>query len=188
MGYPLDVEDIEKAITSSPEIPDTVIIALASVRQSDSPFSKPVSPPRLMTDTHKAVLEAMKKFRIQRLITISAFGVGDSNASVWWPMRMVLNHSLMAFAFEDHNAVEMLVRDAAKKAAEKKKGWELNWTLVRPAMLNDKEEAGTIRVVGDNGDGAGMLPGIARSSVAAFVVENCLERGEFAGKTPVICN
>jgi len=48
-GSPMAEQDVEKAIKTAPRLPDAVIIALASVRETDSPFSKPTSPPRLMT-------------------------------------------------------------------------------------------------------------------------------------------
>jgi nucleoside-diphosphate-sugar epimerase len=183
-GSPLSTPSIEAAITT-PSLPDAIIIALASVRTSDSPFSKPTSPPRLLTDSHARVLEAMRKFGIKRLITISAFGVGDSNKNVVLPVRLVLNYSSMAYAFEDHGEVEKLVRRTAGEW--KREGRELEWTLVRPCMLNDKEAA-EVKVLGNDGKGAGLMAGISRGSVVRFMVERCLEKGEFVGCTPVICN
>jgi len=96
---------------------------------------------------------------------------------------MVLNHSPMAFAFEDHNAVEALVR----KTADEWEGGVLQWTLVRPCMLNG-EEVGEAKVFGDQGQGVGMLPSVSRGSVAKFVVERCFEKEEFVAYTPVIGN
>ncbi|PMD17747.1 NAD(P)-binding protein [Hyaloscypha hepaticicola] len=186
-GTPLSYSSIEAAITSTPsqKIPDAIIIALASVRATDSPFSKPTSPPRLLTESHARVLEVMRKFGIGRLITISAFGVGESIRNVFLPVRMVLKYSSMAYAFEDHGEVESLVRRTAGEW--KKAGRELEWTLVRPCMLNDGEVA-EVRVLGDEGEGAGFMAGISRGSLVRFLVERCLEKGEFVGCTPVICN
>lgn len=100
---------------------------------------------------------------------------------------MVLNHSSMAFAFEDHNAVEEFVRRTAAEAEGQRKGWELQWTLVRPCMLNGGGVK-VVKVLGEQGKGAGLLPSVSRESVASFVVERCLEGGEFVGKTPAISN
>jgi len=127
----------------------------------------------------------MRKFGIKRLITISAFGVGDSNKNVVLPVRLVLNYSSMAYAFEDHGEVEKLVRRTAEEW--KREGRSLEWTLVRPCMLNDKEAA-EVKVLGNDGKGAGLMAGISRGSVVRFMVERCLEKGEFVGCTPVICN
>jgi putative NADH-flavin reductase len=185
-GSPLSTPSIEAAITS-PSLPDAIIIALASVRQTDSPFSKPTSPPRLLTESHARVLEVVRKFGIKRLrlLTISAFGVGDSNRNVVLPVRLVLNYSSMAYAFEDHYEVEKLVRRTAEEW--EREGRSLEWTLVRPCMLNDKEAA-EVKVLGNDGKGAGLMAGVSRGSVVKFMVERCLEKGEFVGCTPVICN
>ncbi|PMD38663.1 NAD(P)-binding protein [Hyaloscypha variabilis F] len=184
-GSPLNQSSISQAITSTPTPPDAVIIALASVRASDSPFAKPTSPPRLMADTHIAVLAAMKKHGIKRLITISAFGVGDSNEYVFWPMRMVLNYSAMKVAFEDHNVVEEVVRREAGEWEGEGKG--LKWTLVRPCMLKEGDGK-EVSVFGEQGRGVGLMPSVSRESVARFVVERCLEKEEFVARTPVICD
>jgi NAD(P)H-binding len=144
-----------------------------------------------MKESHENALKEMEKFGIRRLITISAFGVGDSNQHLFWPMRMVLNHSNMAFAFEDHNAVEVLVRKIAREPEEKRKmkdgAWELKHTLVRPCMLTDGL-ATKVKVLGEQGKGAEWLATVSRESVASFVVERCLESGGFLGKNPVIRN
>lgn len=100
---------------------------------------------------------------------------------------MVLNHSSMAYAFEDQNAVEALVRRTAGEWADDKQEGRLEWTLVRPCMLNDGV-AKEVRVLGEQGRGGGWLPGVSRESVAEFVVKTCLERGEWVGGTPVVCN
>jgi putative NADH-flavin reductase len=193
-GSPLNEADIKNAITASTfytpfsgltsnstssapsTAPDAVIVALASTRESDSPFAKPVSPPRLMTDAHINAISAMEKAGIKRIITVSAWGVGDSNASVFFPLRIVLNYTNMAFAFDDHNALEGVVRESG-----------LDWTLVRPVMLSDGEVK-EVKVFGEQGVGAGWVPQVSRKSVAQFVIVDALERGEWVGKTPVIRN
>jgi hypothetical protein len=54
-------------------------------------------------------------------------------------------------------------------------------------MLNDGEVA-EVRVLGNEGKGAGFMAGISRASAVRFMVERCLEKGEFVRCTPVICN
>jgi putative NADH-flavin reductase len=177
-GSPIIKQDIERAITSSTSRPDAIIIALASKRKTDSPFSEPTSPPRLLTDAATNSLEAMSAYKIKKLVIISAFGVGDSNPSVWWPMRLVLNKSQMAFAFEDHNSVEEVVRNSTG----------VEWTLVRPVMLSDGDES-EVTVFGDQGEAVGYVPKVSRASVAGFVVRVAgSESGEWSGRTPVIAN
>lgn len=134
----------------------------------------------------------MKKFGIKRLVTISGFGAGDSNRNVFFPMRMILNHSNMTYAYSDHNAVEALVRKVAADSKEGKErervgeGWQLQWTLVRPTMLNDGESK-EVKVLGNQGKGAGMMAAVSLASVASFMVRCRIEYGEFVLETPVTC-
>lgn len=127
-----------------------------------------------MTDTHTNLVNAMKVNGIKRLVTLSAFGVGDSHDNVFCPARLVLDYSNVAVAYKDHNAVEQVVRGS----------W-LDWTFVRPAMLSEGERK-EVRTWGNRGEGIGMLPKTSRASVAGFIV-GCLEDDKWVGMTPVIC-
>ncbi|KAG4432569.1 hypothetical protein IFR05_011957 [Cadophora sp. M221] len=186
-GSPENPADILTAISSSPSKPDAVIVSLASLRKTDSPFSPAVSSPTFMTDVHNLLLAEMKKHGISRLITISAFGVGDSLQSLIWPMRMVMNKSPMAVGFKDHAGVEEVVRKAGKEDG-------VRWTLVRPCMLAGGEDGGEelpVKVLGEKGEEAGCMPSATRRSVAAWVVGVALDEvkgREWIGKTPVLAN
>jgi hypothetical protein len=90
---------------------------------------------------------------------------------------MVLNHSPMKFAFEDHNALEKVVRSSDG----------VDWTLLRPTMLAEGEVK-EVKVFGEKGEGLGWLASVTRKSVANFVVEKCVEDDAWIGKTPVIAN
>jgi len=126
-----------------------------------------------MTDAHTNLIAAMKMHGMKKLVTMSAFGVGDSMQSVFLPMRLVLNHSGMVQAFKDHNTLEKVVRNSG-----------LEWTLVKPCMLSDGERK-EVMVWGNKGKGIGLMPKISRLSVARFIVE-CVEGDKWNGMTPVI--
>ena len=129
----------------------------------------------------------MRSRGIERLITISAVGVGDSNPNVFWPMRMILNKSPMAVGQKDHAGVEALVRRAGKEDG-------LRWTLVRPCMLAGGEDGGEalpVKVFEETGEGLGCMPSVTRRSVAEWVVGVALDgvKGEeWIRKTPVLAN
>lgn len=119
----------------------------------------------------------MKAHSVKRIITISAFGVTDSNAHVFWPARMFLNHTNVAFAYRDHDEVDGIVRKS-----------EVEWTLVRPVMMDEKTEAKEVKVFGELGIGAPKFGSISRESIAVFVVEECLNGGKWVKASPVIAN
>lgn len=104
---------------------------------------------------------------------MSAFGVGDSHKNASFAMRLVLDHTNIAYGYKDHNAVEKVVRDSG-----------LDWTFVRPGILSDGEKK-EVKTWGNEGKGIGMLPKVSRASVAGFMVE-CLEVDKLIGMTPVI--
>jgi uncharacterized protein YbjT (DUF2867 family) len=162
-GTPLKPEDIENAVASSALPIDAIIVALNSVRASDSPFAAPAAPPRLMAESHENLLSAMKSHNIKRIITISAFGVTDSGPHVFWPARMFLRHTNVAYAYKDHDEVDAIVRKS-----------DVDWTLIRPVMLDEKDEAKEVKVFGELGVGAPKFGSISRQSVALFAMDECL--------------
>ncbi|KAK4890016.1 hypothetical protein LTR27_011235 [Elasticomyces elasticus] len=180
-GTPLNPSDIEAAFTSSPHPVDACIVTLSAPRETDSPFSKPVAPPMLMRDSVRTSLAVMKQHGVRRLVVMSAFGVGDSFASLAWPLRQLFRRSNMSYGFEDHDALDLEVR---KESAEG--GWGLEWTLVRPVMLKEGPVK-AVRKLGERGEKAGMFDSVTRESVASFLVE-VIEGGRLKGEAVVVAN
>lgn len=178
-GSPLDVPAIERAFTATADAPAAVIIALSSRRASDSPFAASISPPGFMANSTANVVAAMRRYGVRRLVSLSSFGVGESNRNVWWPMRIVMNHASMNVGVKDHGMVEKYMRSD--------EGEGIEWVGVKPVMLTGDDKR-PVRVLGEAGEGAGMMPSISRASVAGWIVD-CVEDGkEWVGKTPVISN
>lgn len=150
------------------DTPDAVIVALAS---NEIGF---------MAGVHRTLVSVIKEQRLEgktKVITMQAFGAGSSNNNVWWPMRMVLNHSPMSKGQADHNLVEEVM-----------KGSGLKWTLPRSVMLSEGEKK-DVRDCGDTGDakGMGLMPSVSRKSVAGFLLDVAEdESGKWIERTPVI--
>ena len=68
-GTPMNRGDVDGAIDGA----DAVIVALNSTRRSDTPWAKPVSPPRLMADSVANATAAMTARGIRRIVVVSAF-------------------------------------------------------------------------------------------------------------------
>ncbi|KAK3715253.1 hypothetical protein LTR37_007220 [Vermiconidia calcicola] len=176
-GTPLSQPDIEKAFAATPK--DTiraVLVTLNASRETDSPFSKPVSPPNLIRDSVRNVTAVMAKHSVKRIVIMSAFGVGSSYQQLPYVLRPVFRCTNMSVQMKDHDDVD----------AEVRKSEGLHWTLVRPAMLKEGAAA-PARELGETGKGAGLLSGITRASVAEFMIK-AVEEGTWMREPVVIAN
>lgn len=128
-----------------------------------------------MTDCITNVIAAMKRYGVRKLVVMAALGVGDSFPSLTFPLRWLFRRSNMAASFEDHDAVDRIVKESG-----------MDFVLVRPARLTD-EDAKAVKEYGNQGKGIGLMSAISRKSVAVFLVAS-LEKSTWDRKTPVISN
>lgn len=172
---------IDKAM-STPCRPDAVIVTLNQRLATGSPFSAFVGPAYMMADAHDILLDSMSKHGVRRLVTMSAFGTGESFKNLNCMLRGLFRYSNMKYQFEDHDEVDKRVKAAAKASG-------LQYTLARPVMLADAPPAEGIVVKdnGDKGEGVGLMAKISRESVAGFLVD-AAANAKWVGRTPVISN
>ena len=177
-GSPLNIADIERAVTVNDEklIPSAAMITLASVRESDSPFAKQASPPRLLADSNKNAVEVLKRHEIRKIVTLSAVGVRDSWARLPTIIRALMSWSNMRYAYEDHNLVDQEMRTSG-----------MEFVLVRPTRLIYEEDVKPVKNLGNEGKGQGLLSSTTIGSLAVFLVD-AVESRELDGTTPVITN
>lgn len=105
---------------------DAVVTALSIPRTSRSPFAPLAGPADLHSRTTALLLEAMATRGVQRLVKVSAQGVGDSAPRAGWGFRALVAASNLRPAFEDHAIADGMVQASP-----------LSWTIVRPPMLVD---------------------------------------------------
>jgi putative NADH-flavin reductase len=169
-GTPVDYDTVRKAIEGC----DAVVSVLNTFNQSDGLFRKINAPLDVMTVSMKNLVRAMNEIRIRRVVVMTALGVGDSAKEVSAFFRFIIRISNIKYAYIDH--------DGQEKALEES---QLDWTVVRPVMLNDKSE--NISVL-HNLKGVGKLkPAISRNAVANFMLD-CIEKGLFINQKPGISN
>ena len=173
-GNPLKKEDVERAFTVG-QRPAAIISTLNARRTSDSPFAKPMSPPRMMADSAANVVETIKKYGSSKIVVMQALGVGDSFPNLFFAMRWLVRYSNMAAQYSDHDLVDQEVRTSG-----------VNYVLARPTRLIEGETK-SVRSYGNQGEGIGAFAVISRSSVASFLVD-AAEKDEWDGTTPVISN
>lgn len=175
-GTPLDKDDVKKAfLAMDNNLPEAVIITLNATRTSDSPFAKPLAPPRFMADSVANVREVMVVHGVKKLVIMSAVGVGDSWRQLNFFMKPIISYTNMSAQYKDHNLVDIETKESG-----------LDWVIVRPVMLKEGD-ALPLKIYGNTGENSGFMPSITRGSVANFLVD-AVERDEWNRSTPVITN
>ena len=128
-----------------------------------------------MTDSHVNIVRAMKKHGVRKIVTMAAFGVGNSFPNMHLLLRWTVKYSNMSYQFEDHGQVDKEIKASG-----------LDYVLARPTMLAEGDVK-PIKERGDLGQGVGLTEKITRKSVAVFLVD-AAERDQWNRKTPVLTN
>jgi putative NADH-flavin reductase len=157
-GSPTDGNLLDSALKGI----DAVVVSLNINRTSDSPFAKVVSPLTLISDSVRALIPAMEKNGVRRIVSISASGVGDSWKDMPLIGRWFIRSGNIWKAYLDHDRQEQALRQS-----------DLDWTIVRPVMLNDKDVYGYKAIIGK-----ATASSISRKGVARFILD-ALETGEY---------
>ena len=126
----------------------------------------------LFSEGIQNIIPAMQKYGIKRLLTISAIGAGDSKGHGGFWFDWFLQPFILGDDIADKSRQEELIRAT-----------DLDYTIVRPAILTDKEAANQYRVLQDY---RGLETGkISRKDVAAFLVAT-IENNLYIKKTVVL--
>jgi Putative NADH-flavin reductase len=132
----------------------------------------PLSEVSLLTEATHALVIAMGRSGLRRLVCISALGVGDSRGHGGFVFDRLFMPLLLRHAYKDKGLQEEAIRASA-----------LDWVIVRPARLTNDPARGSLRAIADL---AGVDGGkIARADVARFVVEQ-LATNTWLKQTPVL--
>jgi hypothetical protein len=128
-----------------------------------------------MADSHTNLVSVMQEHGISKIVTMSAFGAGDSFPNLNFLMRLLIKTSNLSYTFLDHDLVDQEMKESG-----------VQFVLARPVMLTDKE-AKPVREHGNTGKDSGFMPSISRKSVAVFLVD-AAEKNDWDKSTPVISN
>jgi len=144
---------------------DAVISSLGTAM---SPFREVT----LLSTATRALVGVMAEQNVRRLVCITGLGAGDSRGHGGFFFDWVFLPLMLRNVYEDKNRQEDAIRASA-----------LDWTIVRPTVLNDKPARGGIKA---STDLSGVHGGtIARADVAEFVVEQ-LATDAWLRKAPLI--
>jgi len=163
-----DLED-SKALDTALAGADAVLSALGPS------FGNPSGTP--IARGYSAVLEAMRRHGVKRLIALGTPSIKDEQndkySVVYWGMVTAVAFGARS-AYRDIVAVGEVIR-----ACE-----DIDWTIVRvPVLKNEKNREVRAGYIGDDGAGAGYT--LSRLGFAVFVLQE-LEKGEWVKQAPLI--
>ncbi|HTI09328.1 MAG TPA: SDR family oxidoreductase [Puia sp.] len=151
---------------------DLVISALGIVRASDAPWSKLITDKNFISESIKNVIAEADQQNLKRLITVSAWGVGETKKEIPFWLRWLINHTNLGPVYAEHEAEEKLLASS-----------NLNWTAVRPVALNESKKTKTLKVSFNNSPKPSLQ--ISRQSVAKFIVD-IVKSDKYDMKSPTI--
>ena len=151
---------------------DLVISALGIVRASDAPWSKLITAKNFISESIKNVIAEADQQNLKRLITVSAWGVGETQKEIPFWLRWLINHTNLGPVYAEHEAEEKLLANS-----------NLNWTAVRPVALNECKKIKTLKVSLNNFPKPSLQ--ISRQSVAKFIVD-IVKSDKYDMKSPTI--
>jgi putative NADH-flavin reductase len=125
----------------------------------------------LMQETSRALVPSMKLHAVNRLVLLSALGVGASAAHAP-PLLRIAFQTLLRQVGKDKAAGEELLR-----------GTDIDWTFVYPPSLTDGPRTGTYR----SGEALELrgLPRVSRGDVAEFMLAQ-LEQSSYSRKMAIV--
>jgi putative NADH-flavin reductase len=120
----------------------------------------------------KALIAAMAMAGLKRVVMVTGFGTGDTTGRGGWLYDRFFQPLFLGAIYADK-----------ERAEEKLKDSELEWTVVRPGILNNKPHAMNAIAITDPKDY--RLGNISRSDVADFILDE-IERPRFVRQNPVL--
>lgn len=130
-------------------------------------------PVYLFSDATRILIAAIKAQGVKRLISVTGFGAGDSQASISWlqrlPFRIVFGR-----AYDDKSTQERLIKESG-----------LDWTIVRPGVLTAGPRTGRYKVLAEAHQWRNGI--ISRSNVAEFLVRQ-IEDASYVHQSLVLVN
>jgi putative NADH-flavin reductase len=133
------------------------------------PSFKPVT---VFSEGTRAVVGAMKRAAVAKLICVTGIGAGDSRGHGGFLYDRIIFPIFLKTIYEDKNIQESIVRESG-----------LEWVIVRPGFLTNGPVTGRYRVLTDlRGIKCGS---ISRGDAAHFILRE-LESMTHAGQTPLL--
>jgi len=130
-----------------------------------------------LTQGMQNIVAAMDRLGVRRIVITSTLSVKDQND------KAELRARALVFL------VKLAMRpayDEIVSVAETLRASDLDWTILRMTMLNNKPKSGRVRA-GYLGRGEVAASFIARADIAGFILQ-CLHEGKYLRQAPAISN
>ncbi len=130
-----------------------------------------------LTQGMQNIVAAMDRLGVRRIVITSTLSVKDQND------KAELRARALVFL------VKLAMRpayDEIVSVAETLRASDLDWTILRMTMLNNKPKSGKVRA-GYLGRGEVAASFIARADIAGFILQ-CLHEGKYLRQAPAISN
>ena len=146
-------------ILNSIENADAIIVTLGT--------GKNMKTTTLFSDFAKLIVEIQSENKLEvPFIFVTGFGAGESRNYVSWFVKMFLKYFLKDI-YADKTKMEEIITNS-----------DLNWTVVRPGRLLDKELTEKYRIENKLFKGIN-IGGINRADVADFLIKQAEKQTEF---------
>lgn len=119
--------------------------------------------PTLITDTVRALIASAKTSGVDRLVIVSAFGVGDSLAKASFVVSPIFR-TVLRKTYADKAASEVLLKAS-----------DLRWTLEYPGALNDGQSTRYTAAALEDVTRLPLFPSTSRTNVADFLLRSAAE-------------
>jgi len=146
-GNVLDLPGLEQAVSGQ----DAVLCALGHKRW--------FYPNRILSQGSENIVSAMKSQGVRRLVCQTSLGVGDSFGRLGLYYTLFTIPFILPFYYWDKSRQEAVIRAS-----------DLDWTIVRPALLNNRKPRGRIRHGRSVGNWIWTVR-ISRADVARFMLD-----------------
>lgn len=169
-GSPMIEEDVKMTLSNT----DTVMVALNVSRSSNFPWAKIITPPEIFKVALRNIIDNMKMKYIERIITISAWGVHDSYPEATHMKKLMIKYSKLGVTYQAHEEQERKLRES-----------NLQWTAVRPVNLKSYKYHKDLIIRHKNKEKLNSTVG--RKDVARFMLE-IISNPDYYRQTPAISN
>ncbi len=118
----------------------SVIISSINVKRKNFfPWSKISNSTSTISDSSKLIVDIAKLKQINRVITISAFGVGETYKNIPKWFQLLIKYSNLKYPYKDHQVHEKIISTSG-----------LNWTIIRPVVLTNFKKNEKIKITYKN--------------------------------------